>query len=147
MGKRELKDLIKQLQKEAESKGKGSELKDAEKELHKRELAELHGGAGLLGLGDAFKHPLLFAKQFHPREAYRSPSDRRILPVAELKKWSKREFGGARSWLRELVRSLVACGTKISPLPHVTRFLKQNKCSGCRARRRQGRLGGGKGRC
>jgi len=105
MGKRELKDLIKQLQTETpKSDGKTSELKDAEKELHKRELTELDGGAGLLGLGDAFKPPVLFAKQFHPREAYQSPSDRGVVPVAALKKWSKREFG-ARSRLRESARA------------------------------------------
>ena len=44
MGKRELKDLIQALEKEPSSSGKKKELNDAERELHKRELAELNGG-------------------------------------------------------------------------------------------------------
>ena len=46
MGKRELKDLIKALQNEPASSGKKGEVKEAKRELHKRELAELNGGIG-----------------------------------------------------------------------------------------------------
>jgi len=94
--KRELErlqtSLVKEIPKvsdEVDKKDAEQKLKEVNRELDKKIKAELNGGGGLLGMADAFKLPIQFKKQFHPRVRYRSPTSRGQIPKTQKKKWKK----------------------------------------------------------
>ncbi len=84
--------LIKEIPKisdEVDKKDAEQKLKEVNRELDKKIKAKLNGGGGLLGMADAFKLPIQFKKQFHPRVRYRSPTSRGQVPKTQQKKWKK----------------------------------------------------------